>query len=135
MRHAPLTNSARKSTAESKIFMTKAVVCGGRDYREQPGDFAWVSSLCEQHSIEEIVSGAAQGADSMGESFARRLNLPVKTFPANWTMFGKSAGFIRNRRMAVYADIVIAFPGGKGTANMVEEAKKQNKRVFLAWKS
>ena len=50
------------------------------------------------------------------------LGVPVDEFPADWKQYGRSAGHIRNREMAVYADILIVFPGGKGTENMMKQA-------------
>jgi hypothetical protein len=53
--------------------------------------------------------------------------VPLKIFPAQWSIYGKGAGYIRNREMAQYADALIAFWDGKskGTKNMIDEAKKQ----------
>ena len=73
----------------------------------------------------EIVSGTALGADRLGERFAIANGMGIKRFPANWTMHGKSAGFKRNKQMAVYADALIAFPLGKssGTRDMIKQAR------------
>lgn len=73
----------------------------------------------------EIVSGTALGADRLGERYAIDNGFSIKRFPANWTMHGKSAGFKRNRQMAVYADALIAFPLGKssGTRDMIKQAR------------
>lgn len=46
-------------------------------------------------------------------------------FPAKWKMYGRSAGAIRNAVMLseFQPDIVVAFPGGRGTAHMVRIAR------------
>ena len=45
--------------------------------------------------------------------------------PADWTKHGKAAGPIRNQKMLDECpDLVVAFPGGKGTADMVRRAMK-----------
>lgn len=50
----------------------------------------------------------------------------VEDFPADWERNGRAAGPIRNRQMLDgKPDLVIAFPGGKGTADMVAEAKRR----------
>jgi hypothetical protein len=58
----------------------KLIIAGGRDFND------WeymVNRLDEiQEEIVEIVSGKAKGADSMGELYARRHNIPVMPFPA-----------------------------------------------------
>ena len=52
------------------------------------------------------------------------MKIPVNIFPADWKAHGKAAGPIRNRDMAKHADQVVLFPGGRGTENMYQEAKK-----------
>ena len=55
------------------------------------------------YSDVEIISGTCRGADIMGENFAKVYNIPVKRFPADWKLYGKNAGNVRNRQMAEYA--------------------------------
>lgn len=78
--------------------------------------------------ITEVVSGCAKGADTFGESWATWNNIPIKKFPANWELYGKSAGIVRNSIMAQYADGLIAFiiNNSKGTTNMIKQAKENN---------
>lgn len=78
----------------------------------------------------KIVSGGCQGADMIGETFAHNNGLICVRFPANWNLYGKKAGPIRNEEMAKYASetygILIAFWDGKsrGTKNMIDTAKE-----------
>jgi hypothetical protein len=74
----------------------------------------------------EIVSGNAKGADRMGEYYASQRGYKKVLFPAKWDEYGKSAGFIRNKQMAEYADALIAFFDGesRGTKSMIELAEK-----------
>jgi len=83
----------------------------------------------------EIVSGGAYGADSMGEAFANRFNLPLKKFPADWDKYGKRAGMIRNHQMGDYATHLIAFWDGKsrGTNDMINYMKSLNKNVKIIY--
>lgn len=76
----------------------------------------------------EIVSGTARGADKLGERYAHEKGYPVKRFPANWDLHGRSAGPIRNREMAEYADALVAFYDGSsaGTKSMISLAEKNN---------
>ncbi len=76
-----------------------------------------------------IVSGGATGADTLGEKFAAKHNLKVERYPAEWNIYGKSAGPRRNSQMAKISDGVIVFWDGKshGTKSMIECAKKENK--------
>lgn len=75
----------------------------------------------------EIVSGTARGADQLGERYAAERGLSIKRFPADWDRDGKSAGYLRNVRMAEYADAAIVFWDGvsKGSKHMVDVAKKK----------
>ena len=79
----------------------------------------------------EILSGAYKGADLLGERYAAERNYPIKQFPANWSRYGKSAGYKRNNEMALYADVLIAFWNGKskGTKHMIELATQASLKV------
>ncbi len=86
-----------------------------------------------ESEITEVVSGCATGVDSLGEKWAAKKGLPIKKFPALWSEFGKSAGPIRNSKMAQYAEALIAiqFTGSRGTADMVAKAKKFGLKVYV----
>lgn len=99
----------------------KLIIAGGRNYTFTQDD---VNILDSFKNITEVISGGARGADRAGELYARQRNIPIKQFIPNWDIYGKSAGHIRNKQMADYADAVILFPGGKGTESMYKAAKK-----------
>lgn len=73
-----------------------------------------------------IRHGGANGADLVADSWAVTNWLPVQEVKAQWDKYGKSAGYRRNARMLEppAPDLVVAFPGGRGTANMVMLAKR-----------
>lgn len=75
-----------------------------------------------------IVCGMAEGADKLGWQYAYDHNLDIDFYPADWNMYGKIAGFIRNSKMAENADMLIAFWDGKsrGTDHMIKTMKKKN---------
>lgn len=104
----------------------KTVIAGGRNYTLTKDDIMWLNTL----PISEVVSGGALGVDIGGEQWARTKGIPVRRFPADWATHGKAAGPIRNAQMAEYADAVVLFPGGRGTANMRSEAKKAGLTFF-----
>lgn len=83
--------------------------------------------------ITEVVSGGARGPDQTGEVLARFMGWSLKIFRADWDKHGKSAGPIRNREMAKYADALIAVFDGqsRGTKNMTEEMTKLGKPVYI----
>lgn len=81
----------------------------------------------------EIVSGGCRGVDESGERLADQMRIPVRRFQASWATYGKSAGPVRNREMAAYADALIAIWDGKsrGTANMIAEAKAKGLKIYI----
>lgn len=102
--------------------MTRVLVCGGRNF----DDAALLErTLCALRPCPTvIISGGAPGADKWaavwGDHYAEN-----EIYPADWRRFGNRAGPIRNQRMLDDGkpDLVIAFPGGRGTADMVRRAK------------
>lgn len=81
--------------------------------------------------ITELISGHARGVDQLGEKWAKENNIPIKIYLPDWS-FGKSAGFRRNYEMGIYGEALIAITNGsKGTANMIEIAKKKNLKIFV----
>lgn len=112
----------------------KVIIAGSRDITrknvvaEAVADSGWFGE------ITEIVSGGAQGVDQMGEDYADEMGIDRVTFHANWKRRGKSAGPQRNRRMAAYADRLIAVMkqgGSAGTQNMIDEMEKLGKDVYV----
>lgn len=82
-----------------------------------------------------ILSGGARGVDSLGELYANINDIPLEKYPANWDLYGKSAGYKRNVLMAEHADSLIAIWDGKslGTKHMIDIAKKKNLRVYIEY--
>jgi len=101
------------------------LVCGGRDF--QGRNFAW-NQLDDVHALEHIqllVHGAASGADSIGAQWADRHGVQQVACPANWGYYDQAAGPVRNKAMLkLRPQLVIAFLGGNGTADMVKQSKK-----------
>lgn len=79
-----------------------------------------------------IITGAARGADRFGGDWAAIEHCLLEEFPAAWEHHGRAAGPIRNRQMLKEGkpDLVIAFPGGNGTANMVKQARQAGVEVI-----
>jgi hypothetical protein len=129
----------------------RILVCGGRNYgwktvgnkklinhKEKDFLFKTLDTLAEKYSIFyraddnwlpsdiTIISGAASGADEFAIDWALSNWTDFKEYKANWARYGRAAGPIRNKQMLVEGnpDLVVAFPGGKGTANMVKQAKE-----------
>lgn len=111
----------------------KVIIAGGRNLYVKHADITQ-AIVNSGFDVTEIVSGGATGVDECGEGYALFDDIPLTRFPAKWTIYGKTAGPTRNKGMAEYADALIAFPGGKGTANIVEQMRKLGKPVYKVTK-
>jgi hypothetical protein len=98
----------------------RILVCGGRDY----GDTKAINRTLAEIEPKCVIHGGARGADMLAGSWARRQGIPVIEVAAQWERYGKKAGYLRNRWMLELCapDLVVAFPGGKGTRMMVDLA-------------
>lgn len=115
----------------------KVLVCGGRNFSDELTVGSWLGGIHKNNGpITLLIEGGASGADFLARKFAHWQGIPVKTFPAEWSKLGRPAGPIRNKRMLDEGkpDLVVAFDGGKGTANMVKQAREAGVRVLLATK-
>ncbi len=112
----------------------KIIIAGGRDFNDYKSLERCVTKFLQSIKLEEIiiVSGCAKGADTLGEYFAKFNGFKIEKFPADWNQFPRSAGYIRNKEMAKFADYLIVFWDGKskGTRNMIDEMKKLNKPIL-----
>lgn len=111
----------------------RVLVTGGRDFKDRAFVFQALDNLREMRSRNlHIIQGGAEGADGLAREWALDRCQALTTYPANWREHGKGAGPIRNQWMLddSDADIVVAFPGGSGTANMVR--KTQRAEIELA---
>lgn len=104
----------------------RVLVFGGRDFHNERLAFKALNMLHKKYKFTCVIDGAASGADTLGYRWAKRNGVPTERYPANWAKFGRAAGPIRNRQMIEEGlpDIGVAFPGGRGTANMKEQLKK-----------
>lgn len=111
----------------------KVIIAGGRDFNNK---VFFLESMKEvEWHITHVVSGMASGADTLAVEYANENNLELAQFWAEWNFYGRSAGPIRNRQMAKFADALVAFWDGKsrGTKNMIDtmiELKKPVKVIL-----
>lgn len=128
--------------------MARILVCGGRKYGDQDRVNRILDAAVERLGLAELIHGAAPGADSLAAEWARTRGVPARAFPAHWSdihrpgavvrrlssgrLYDAAAGQVRNQRMLDEGrpDIVIAFPGGTGTAGMIRIARAAGVRVI-----
>ena len=107
----------------------RVLVCGGRDY----SDYEYLASALDAihrarplRPITCIIHGGARGADSLAGKWAFERNVQVQVFMADWNAHRLGAGPIRNQKMIDEGepDLVIAFRGGRGTADMIARTRR-----------
>ena len=115
--------------------MSKSIIiCGDRYWTDEKSIFLYVGTLLPD---TRVITGGANGADKMAEKARVWHGLDGKVYEANWTMFGKAAGPIRNRRMIKDESpyLVVAFHNNitrsRGTRDMLLKAKKKGIRYQL----
>lgn len=111
----------------------RVLVCGGRKFYNKVLFRYTMNMLHADTSITLIVHGGANGADWLAKYWAESMHIPSKEYKADWRGGQwRSAGPRRNHFMLNDSkpDIVVAFPGGNGTADMVKKAKKAGVKVI-----
>jgi len=96
--------------------------------------FQTLSALHDRYGFTEIMEGGAAGADALAATFGKLKDIRVTTYKADWREHGPAAGPIRNRRMVMEGkpDLVIAFPGGRGTADCLFHAREAGCKIIEA---
>jgi hypothetical protein len=101
--------------------------------------------------VHLLLHGGARGADAAIGRAAQQLGWASLVMPAQWQLHGRAAGPIRNRELLEQAIsraeahsspgyqasvLVVAFPGGAGTASLVQQARRMASRspvpIFVA---
>ena len=116
------------------------VAGGGRDLLWLPAQIAAVLlARTSGQLVHGLLHGGARGADRAIGRAALQLGWSVEVLPADWRRHGRAAGPIRNRELlelaisraealssaaAPVSVLVVAFPGGAGTASLVREARR-----------
>lgn len=115
----------------------KTIIAGSRKIRDYDVVLRAIESCPFKSLITEVVSGTANGVDSLGERYANEHGIPIQRFPAIWEnedgTHNPAAGHQRNAWMASYADALIAIWDGVsgGTKNMIKEAKVRGLEVHI----
>lgn len=110
----------------------KVLVCGGRNFEDRSLVFNTLDRLHAERGIDFLIEGGAKGADRLAYAWALDKGLQHRCYPADWNTHGKAAGPIRNRHMLADGnpDVVVAFPGGNGTAHMMGLARAAGVEVI-----
>jgi len=109
----------------------RILVCGGRDWDNEDRISRGIQAALIQWTIPSldylvIIHGVARGADTLAGQIAKREGIRTEVYKAEWDKYGKKAGYLRNVKMLEEGKphVVLAAPGGRGTAMMVSLAKR-----------
>ena len=124
-------------------YYNNIIIAGGRDFKNKNVLYSTINRIIGTYTFIRIITGFAKGADMLGYEYAVNNNIPFEVFKANWSdIAGKpnseirinnqgnkywvKAGFVRNRRMLLKANTLVAFWDGrsKGTKDMIAIAKR-----------
>lgn len=103
----------------------RVLVCGGRDYGDRRSLYDALDKIRAERGFSVLIAGGARGVDSLAADWAGMHGIPALIYNALWKRHGRAAGPFRNTKMIKDGcpDLVVAFPGGRGTADMVRQAR------------
>lgn len=149
----PLTQAAALAPPAASLFSSLVLPGSGQLVIVAGGgrDLTWPSELIATHLlsasrgrlVQSLFHGDARGADQAIASAADQLGWPQIACPAAWQQHGRAAGPIRNRQMLERSLdlasalplgaglLVISFPGSRGTASLVEQARCLSRRSAI----
>lgn len=110
----------------------RLLACGGRAFNDRDFVFAMLDKAHAKRAITLLIEGGAIGADTWARQWAVSRGVKHVIERAEWRKYGNLAGSIRNSQMLVkYSpDGCVAFPGNRGTADMVMRAKAAGVTVW-----
>lgn len=119
----------------------KLAIVGSRDFNDYElvariiGTHFYYMVNCIEMNDDEIISGGARGADTLGKNYAKNCGLKYTEFLPNWNELGKKAGFVRNQQIVDACDMVLAFWDGqsKGTKHTIDLARIAKKPTFIVY--
>ncbi len=111
----------------------KVLVTGGRDFSDSEFVARVLNQINAANHVCELIHGDARGLDRIADNWAKQKDIRVIAVPADWAKYGRGAGPRRNAAMVLERpDVVVAFPGGRGTADMIKKATAAGIKVALA---
>ncbi|QCI66986.1 DUF2493 domain-containing protein [Phreatobacter stygius] len=112
----------------------RVLICGGRHYDDAAAIRRELDRLHGGQPIGVLIHGGLAAIGNAAEAWAREHNVHVVRYPPNWTLLGNRAEARRNAFMLEDSrpDVLLAFPGGRDTADLVRLARVAATPVRLA---
>lgn len=122
-----------KSVLKQPDHSMKVLVCGGLSLDDVIFLNKTLDELHINTPVTTVISGFNYGADTLAVMWAEARNIPIERFFAYWNLYGKSAGHRRNEQMLVTGnpDLIIAFPGSRGTTHIVGLARNIGITIYI----
>ena len=110
----------------------RVLVCGSRHSDDVHLVFETLDALHARRPISFLIERGATGADKYAAAWADQANVRSQAFRAEWMRYGADAETIRDQQVIEQGspDLVVAFPGGRGTADMVRRARAASIEVI-----
>lgn len=114
----------------------RLIVAGSRDIQDYHTVKEAIDTLVARGMvISAIIQGTARGVDQLASRYAREQDIENIDVPAEWHLYHRGAGAVRNRKMAEMGDALLALWDGKsrGTMNMIKAANKSGIPVTIVY--
>ena len=110
----------------------RVIIAGGRDRFVTPIEIE-IELRALGWKPRTLICGMARGIDMCGHDWALLRNVRIEKFFADWALYGRRAGPLRNEAMAKVADALLAFPSIKstGTRDMIRRARAHGLKVHV----
>lgn len=115
-------------------FEVRTIIAGSRKLTWADKDAVYAAIAESGFEITEVLSGQCEGADLIGEQWARDHGIHVDPYPADWDRYGLAAGPIRNQDMVARAQAIIVVYRhklGKGSRDVLNRAKHGGLQIYL----
>ena len=112
--------------------MLTVLICGGRDFADKHLFAKYIDIL----NPEKVISGGANGADTLASLYSKSRKIKCVVVPADWETHGKSAGYVRNQEMIdMKPDLVVAFWDGmsRGTKDTISRATRKKIHTMIIY--
>jgi hypothetical protein len=138
LQHAGCAATAQRKVIDPEQFPPRetglrVAVTGGRNF----ADDRYLARTLNSLDISVLAHGGAAGADTLAARWAVKTGCPVRVYLPDWNLYGNRAGPLRNRLMLEHfaPGILVAFSGGRGTADCIRTAEEKRIPVWRTWLS
>ena len=111
----------------------RLAIVGSREFGNYDLLCAEVAKIQQTQKIDLVVSGGAQGADTLAKKFAAKNRIPLMEFLPDYSRYGRGAPLQRNSLIFKNADWLLSFvtATSKGTWDTIRKAERAKKKVII----